>query len=136
MEELSVLCLRFRKAIEKCPKNLLPISFDLFPLGACGDASLVLAKFLQDNGYDGFDYVCGWKDTQSHAWLEKDGLIVNITLNQFDDQMPDVVVTSNSKFHHQFTNNQRSRADLSCYDPYTEGELGYAYVRILQYIDK
>jgi hypothetical protein len=38
-----------------------------------------------DNGQEGFVYVCGMRDGRSHAWLEREGLIVDITGDQFPD---------------------------------------------------
>ncbi|OPZ87669.1 MAG: hypothetical protein BWY74_03344 [Firmicutes bacterium ADurb.Bin419] len=40
-------------------------------MGSCGDASLLLGKYLDEMGLGQFDYVCGELGRQSHAWLEK-----------------------------------------------------------------
>ena len=79
------LAKRLRAAIEACDLKTLPITFHEFPRGSCGDATLILAKHLKDNGQKGFAYVCGMRDGHSHAWLERDGLIVDITGDQFAD---------------------------------------------------
>ncbi len=50
---------QFRSALEKCPKNILPIQFKKFPRGSCGDAGLLLAKYLNSVGLGQFDYVHG-----------------------------------------------------------------------------
>jgi hypothetical protein len=44
--EIRYLATRFRNAIEACDPAGLPIGMQNFPLGACGDAALLLAKYL------------------------------------------------------------------------------------------
>lgn len=68
---LRELSLQFRNAIIKYGIKRLPISFHGFPMGSCGDASLLLGKYLDEMGLGQFDYVCGEIGRQSHAWLEK-----------------------------------------------------------------
>lgn len=81
---------QFRVALENCSKNLLPIGFRDFPKGSCGDTCLLLAKHLQNMKCGTFDYVCGVvkenddNNFQTHAWLQKDILIIDITADQFE----------------------------------------------------
>jgi hypothetical protein len=81
------LAQRFRRAIERAKKSQphIYITLSNFPHGACGDASLLLAKFLVNNGQAGFDYVLGRRQERSHAWLRRSRLIVDITADQFAD---------------------------------------------------
>lgn len=44
-------------------------------------------RLLEHRGIGEFFYVCGMKDGASHAWLEVDGLIVDITGDQFPDRL-------------------------------------------------
>lgn len=89
MEELKKLACQFRKAIEKATeKGEEGLFFREFPKGQCGNASDLLAQFLIDNGYSSIEYVCGnydehSEDKQSHAWLNVDGTVVDITGDQF-----------------------------------------------------
>jgi len=90
--ELSALA----RAALACRTGLSSLStnsasmFRGFPRGACGPASEVLGRILSDEfGLEGF-YVCGrdhhrLKREQSHAWVEIDGFIVDITHDQFRD---------------------------------------------------
>lgn len=64
---LKELCLQFRNAIVAYGIKKLPISFHEFPMGSCGDASLLLGKYFEEMGLGQFDYVCGELGRQSHA---------------------------------------------------------------------
>ena len=81
----------FKEAIQKCDKKLLPITFKEFPKGSCGDAVLLLGKYLSDVGLGEFDYVLGGVNEKSHAWLQQNKLIVDITADQFDDQTEEII---------------------------------------------
>jgi len=50
----------------------------------------LLAQYFRDLGLGEWEYVSGIRssDEQSHAWLEKDGWIVDMTADQFDDRWP------------------------------------------------
>jgi hypothetical protein len=131
-DDLRILDLakRFRAAIEACDLKTLPITFHEFPRGSCGDATLILAKYLKDNGQEGFVYVCGMRDGHSHAWLERDGLIVDITGDQFADNEDPVCVSRRSAWHAQFEIDREDLSDIDLYDDFTRFNLGGAYKRI------
>lgn len=107
-EVVAMLARRFRAALDAIPRSQLPLPMLKFPKGSCGDASLLLGAFLVDNGQGGFEYVSGtrgsWEDNSwiSHAWLAKDGLIVDVTADQFDDSPGAVIVSSASLWHRSF----------------------------------
>ncbi|BBE50944.1 hypothetical protein OYT1_ch1387 [Ferriphaselus amnicola] len=83
-----------------------------FPRGACGNASVLQGEWLGRKGFKGVEYVAGRSDEiNSHAWLVCDGLIIDITADQFDMGMPPVFVlravegamrTGYSNFHARF----------------------------------
>lgn len=75
---------RFRLAIETTEKSRLSASFRRFPWGSCGDASVLLGKFLKDQGLGDFTLVVGRSYDGQHAWLEQDDVMVDITADQFD----------------------------------------------------
>lgn len=59
------LAQRFRRSLEraKASEPHLYVTLTEFPHGACGDASLLLlAKFFENNGQTGFDYVLGRRE--------------------------------------------------------------------------
>lgn len=86
----------------------LPIGLAEFPRGACGDTSLLLGTLLVDHGVAGFEYICGDRGSHddgtwtSHAWLHRDGLVIDITADQFDDGPGPVIVSSDSAWHRGF----------------------------------
>lgn len=89
------LAIQFRTAIEMAKADgefNSDFLFPQFPHGCCGDASDLLGQYLLENGIESY-YVCGNRyfddpeeGTQSHAWLLVEGLIVDITGDQFSDR--------------------------------------------------
>jgi len=120
-KKLLKLANQFRIALESCPKELLPTNFKKFPRGACGVTCLLLAKWLEENGEGDFYYVSGrrgkGKGVHSHAWLERNGTIVDITADQFQGGTPPVYVGPPSAFHKTFRVDQTHEADFENYNP-------------------
>jgi hypothetical protein len=125
---------RFRAAIEACEPESLPIGLQSFPAGACGDATLLLARYLRDKGHDGFVYICGVREGRSHAWLKRESLIVDITGDQFPENECRVCVTRTSHWHRQFDIDQETTADFDEYDSHSRSILRSAYARIMRHI--
>lgn len=132
---------QFREAIERCDTRKLPITFEQFPLGACGDATLLVAKYLQEVGEEGFRYVCGERSKgknggfQSHAWLEQGSTIIDITADQFSDIHSPVVVTTNHTWYDQFDKKIDHPANISEYDVHTVSVLEAAYDEIKKHLN-
>lgn len=91
VNKLLTLSHQFRKAIDYIKGARLCMCnsyFDRFPVGCCGDTSDLLAQYLYDHGIIA-KYVWGtWYgttsyDSQSHAWLLVNDLIIDITGDQF-----------------------------------------------------
>jgi hypothetical protein len=112
VEKLYVEAFTFRKAIESLRREQLDLSFRDFPAGCCGNTSLLLGAYFSLNGLGDFDYVCGMRGRQSHAWLEKDGIIVDITSDQFKEGTKVYVGTVNS-FYKKFREERRYAWDAS-----------------------
>jgi hypothetical protein len=129
LRNLRELVKLFRSALEKCDRNKLPIGLQGFPRGACGDASLLLAKYLEENGEVGLTYVMGQNNAQTHGWLELDGIIVDITADQFDG-VDDLVVANESTWHLQFEG-QSKRAFIVDHDVNSSPSLSAAYDEIM-----
>lgn len=125
---------RFRAAIEACDLKSLPNTFHGFPRGSCGDATLVLAKYLKDNGQEGFVYVCGMREGHSHARLQRGNLVVDITGDQFPDNDDRVCVSRASAWHAQFEVDHEDPSDIDVYDDFTRFNLCAAYDRISQHL--
>lgn len=114
MDEQSIeeAVLRFRMAMERCHSRL-GTPFDSFPRGCCGDTAELLAAYLKDEGLGVFEYVSGWctRIHSSHAWLEKDDLVIDATSDQFFDKSRPAMVTGDRAFYTQFSENVQRRAD-------------------------
>jgi hypothetical protein len=135
-DRLLKLASDFRAAIERCPREGLPITFERFPHGSCGDAALLLAKYLERNAHTGFVYVLGMRDQRSHAWLQRDDLVIDITADQFEDQDQPVIVARVSTWHSTFTvePEDQHHADFTLYDAATAATLAQAYHAIVENI--
>jgi hypothetical protein len=94
----------FRSALDAIDRlHWNRIYIDRFPHGACGHCAELLAFYLQRRFGLTADYVCkefydseGARAT-SHAWLEWNGLIIDISGDQFG--WPAVIVTRQSSLH-------------------------------------
>lgn len=86
LEALAEDCREGLKSLSDKPASM----FSAFPMGSCGPAAEIVGRILKEKaGYDG-QYVCGsqhrrLKPSQTHAWYEVDGYIVDITYDQFID---------------------------------------------------
>lgn len=93
---------RFRDGIESCKPKFKAISLREFPLGSCGDTSDLLGMYLQQSLGIRTEYVAGWLDGRSHAWLEFEGLVIDITADQFSGYEA-VIVTASPQLHSEFS---------------------------------
>jgi hypothetical protein len=131
LQALHNQCERFRNAVERIDKSRLPITLQDFPHGACGDAALLLAKYLERQGFGKFDYMLGTRDEHSHAWLQRGDLIADITADQFPDNADAVIVKLKSAWHAEFQGEIENVADFEIYDDRTRAILGAAYAEIV-----
>ena len=93
----------FRTALEQGGLRL--ISLAQFPHGSCGDTCELLGQFLFDSGLGQWIYCSGQRDEpfQTHAWLERDGLILDITADQFGDIHEPVLLTRDHGWHAKYS---------------------------------
>lgn len=127
---ITELAQAFRSALERIDPKSLPITLQSFPHGACGDAALLLAKFLEQHGHQGFDYMLGYRGEGSHAWLQRGLLVVDITADQFDEVSTPVIVSACSEWHVALKGEVENSADFTQYDARTSAMLAAAYDRI------
>jgi hypothetical protein len=61
----------------------------------------LLGQYLVDSGLGEWTYCSGVlpDSGNTHAWLEQDGVLVDITADQFSDVDSPVIVTVDSKWH-------------------------------------
>ena len=134
--ELKSVATKFRHAIERCDPRRLSITFQDFPKGSCGDATLLLGTFFQERSLGTFMYALGTRHGDeghhSHAWLEVGKLVVDITADQFSEIDEKVIVAENSAWHAAFQREDDEHvADYRIYDPHTVSVLGSSYGVIL-----
>ena len=132
--KLFLTVLKFRKAIEKTDKSILPISFQKYPKGSSRDTSWMLAKYLQENGYGEFECVVGSRGIHSHFWLQQDYLIVDITADQFEDQKNKTIVVNNSEWHKMFNGKVQQNTTKDYSDQHTQTAILNAYKVITENI--
>jgi hypothetical protein len=94
-EDVRRLAQGFRAALLRIPPAERRISLQQFPHGACSDASLLLGQYLADNRSGIWLFRSGVRSEPffTHAWLELNGLVVDITADQFDDIREEIVLT-------------------------------------------
>ena len=134
MEIIEKLATGFREAIDDLDRALLPFEMKNFPHGCCGDASMLLGAYLEDHGIKSLIYVCGMRSGRSHAWLESDSLIIDITADQFEECNESVIVAKDSEWHRTFDRDLESEASFKRYDKGTVNRLSWAYEEILKHI--
>ena len=144
IKTIKNIAARFRRAIVSLDRNSLPITLQDYPRGACGDATLLLGTYLSERGFGSFDYVLGQRgdkarnnsDWTSHAWLEQDGLVVDITPDQLPDTNEEVIVTIRSPLHRQFNGEPQHTADYRLYDARTVAMLEPVYQKVVREMAK
>jgi hypothetical protein len=134
-DDVDLAARRFRGACERLERPGLP-GLQYFPKGACGDTSRLLAQYLRECGLGESTLVTGWRvragmRCQSHAWLERDGVIVDLTADQFDQ--PPIIVTRSSTWHGSWPEQQRHshRVGLDYYSPTSAADHDYRRLRDL-----
>ncbi|ADG10178.1 hypothetical protein B7G68_08735 [Caulobacter segnis] len=136
--EARRLAHRFRRAIEDGAPLKRDIIFERFPYGSCGDAALLLGRFLREQGAVDVRYVLGTRKLgdswSSHAWLNVDGLTVDITADQFEDMEEAVIVAVASPWHERIfeLDEDEQPGDYRAYDDHTVSRLNGLYARLLR----
>ena len=120
---LHKLATASRTAIEVTDRSSLGITFRNFPLGSCGDASLLVGHYLKAHGF-AVTYVLGERgqrhdDWTSHAWLRVHGFIVDVTADQFPEVEQAVLVARESPWHDTFEVEDEHDGDFVIYDAAT-----------------
>jgi len=88
VERLRVAAERFREGIEATNFGDLAGNLKDFPRRCCHHAAKLLGLYLFEQGMGCFQVVGGRRGrdgTEEHVWLERDGVMVDITVDQFRD---------------------------------------------------
>ena len=109
-DELQAFASRCRTGLELVPLAERNIGFKAFPTGACGDSSELLGILLIERAGLSVKYVLGTNHPElgpqaTHAWLETDGLIVDITHDQVEGTGLTGWVFERSPWHAKFKRN-------------------------------
>ena len=141
IEDVSDAASRFRRAIELTRPH--PVSFGDFPRGACGAVCELLGDYLRDTGLGSWNYVMGVRSTENggtHAWLELEGALVDITGDQFDDAYPKVILgeaPAVGESHLGFDRASAGRpAGLAHWSGATHDEDAHYYARVRRVADE
>ena len=106
-EELRGFVFKVRTILENHKEELDPVLYQCFPRGCCGNISSVLGRLLKENGFGVFEYVYGRSEVfniDSHAWLEKEAIVCDITADQFEELLrPKVYVDESDSFYKSFS---------------------------------
>lgn len=127
----------WRHSLLTCSGDLGP-QFAGFPKGACGDAAMTLGAYLTRCGLGEFDYVLGTRiehasdESSSHAWIEQDGLVVDITADQYPEVTWPVIVSSYSEWHLRLSGTPQHKARLDVFGEFVKEELDRIYKVILE----
>lgn len=124
MKALHEIASLVRKLTEEVSIDVRDYCFaDHFPSGCCQDTSRVLGKLLQNLGFDGFILVVGRRELiidtatgrgsqPTHVWLEREGVIVDITADQFAEEIShSVLVTADHSWHDTWQEQQKYDLD-------------------------
>lgn len=137
MIAIRELATRFRRAIESLNLTERGSLLNPFPRGACGETTSLLGTYLRENGCGSFAYVCGQRPspgdhhTETHAWLRRTDLIVDITADQFPEVDEPVIVTRHSPWHEGFDGRTRGEADYRNTDEHSAATRHELYVQIV-----
>lgn len=105
-EEAKAVAQRFRFALEQ--GSLTYDQLSGFPGGTCGLVSRMLGEYMCDQGLGLWYYRSGVRNPgdddreATHAWIEKDGVIADITADQDRFGREPVIVTRDSTWYEQF----------------------------------
>ena len=105
--------IKFREILDQMNWSSMPIQFQNFPSGTCGDISDILAEYLYSLGIKPIQYVCGMRGDASHAWLEIDGLAVDITADQFEEISDKVLIQPPNIWHSKYEIESTRKAGYS-----------------------
>lgn len=135
LELISKLATEFRNSIEQLEFEEYGEScwFSDFPRGCCGDTSDLFIKHLKQYGVKS-QYVWGMRGKQSHAWIEIDGLIIDLTADQFEEIKVPIMVTFDQSMHSSFTIRGRRYEGYDEFDDYNSKRLSFLYNNIVKKI--
>ncbi|MCS8413368.1 hypothetical protein N0754_18865 [Pseudomonas aeruginosa] len=88
-EEIAAIAQGFRSALEVlASQGKVPRSMNTFPAGCCGITSVLLGDYLNTRFDLQIEMVSADRGEGSHAWLDYNGTVIDLTADQFGDRPP------------------------------------------------
>lgn len=123
------------EVIQKDEKGILLWWLERFPKGRCADASQLLAKYLSSKGIETKYIEQGHSENiRSHAWLEKDEYIIDITIDQFEG-FSDTMIVMNDRSWHSSLNGKIGNGDFEKFNEYNRNRLKDLYQKIISKVE-
>jgi hypothetical protein len=143
---IKELAVRFRELIDESDRSQWGASFEDFPNGSCAAVAEMFGTYLFKRCGVNAKYVSavhrdGHHPHASHAWLELDDLIVDLTCDQ--DQFPEPLTTpyveKDSAWHSQWSAERKEtdmdeRLESDCTRMFADW--GIAYQSLLEQLDR
>ncbi len=129
--ELNDICMRNIEYICRCALTCFKEEFEVvgemmnFPKNYCEESSIILNKFLFENGISEFKLIRGANQWgKFHFWLESETMVIDLTANQFEGiQDPYILIPKNEyPLASIFSKNVQEYAPSKPWD-YLENEL-------------
>ncbi len=149
LDKFTKAATQFRSMIENADRSKLPVEFKNFPgqsptscnyenpyeSGGRVETPILLAQYFIDLGYGIPNYVRGelyeprlrW----GHAWIELDGILLDITFDGLFADQPPVIVTEHSEWHEIFKRLDANPVAIHVFDKKTVSMLRSAYHEII-----
>ena len=145
LDKYTEAATQFRQMIENTDRSKLPIEFEDFGVPGIGlasrhsggraEAPILLAQYFIDLGYGFPTYVRAelydpdlrW----AHAWIELDGVLLDIAFDGLFADMPPVIATEDSEWHDMFKRLDENPVAIHLFDKRTVVMLRTAYHEII-----
>ena len=114
IQQITQIASKFRMAILLLPRSAFPWNSSMgcsqFPSGCCGDTSQTLATYIFSETGMICSYVNGRNggiagELGSHAWLEFDDFVIDITADQFNNRgydLPEIYVGKRTDWYDSY----------------------------------
>lgn len=113
---LTQVVSNFRSALKKTVDDGFHFQVSIsprFPCASCGASSLLLASYLEDQGFSGALRIHGefggdYQELRTHVWLQLGETLIDITGSQFVGyNQPEILIAENSDFLEKFEINDK-----------------------------
>lgn len=126
---IKIYASNFREVLEHLDKEDVGnfSHFENFPTGCCGDTCDLLRWFLKSKGINTIYVTASDGCLGTHAWLEFEDYIIDITADQFPDVDEKVIISNNSIWHNKFENPSKEPEDYEL----ASNDLELLYYKVL-----